>query len=142
MHQGSCLCESIKYEIDGNLKPIVNCHCRYCRKAHGAAFTTLLFTQASNLRITAGEDFLSKFHIENLNANRCFCSYCGSRLYNELPAMGMASVVVATITTDDEMNPVAHFNTESKCAWFQIGDSLPQFLTVPSPSEFGKLLSK
>ena len=40
MHQGSCLCGSIRYVIDDNLKFIVNCHCRFCRKAHGAAFTS------------------------------------------------------------------------------------------------------
>jgi hypothetical protein len=142
MYQGSCLCESIRYEIDSDLKSIVNCHCKFCSKAHGAAFATLLFAPATNFHLTAGEESLSKFHIENLNADRFFCSRCGARLYNELPAMGMVSIVVATLNTTDNMNPVAHVNTESKCAWFKINDGLPQFLTVPSPSEFRELLSK
>jgi len=42
MHHGSCLCGSIKYSIDDNLQFIVNCHYRFCSKAHGAPFTTLL----------------------------------------------------------------------------------------------------
>jgi hypothetical protein len=41
MHHGSCLCGSIKYSIDDKLELVVNCHCRFCRKAHGAPFTTL-----------------------------------------------------------------------------------------------------
>ena len=35
---GSCLCGSVEYEISGD---IVHCHCETCRKAHGAAFSSV-----------------------------------------------------------------------------------------------------
>ncbi len=38
---GSCLCQKVSYEIDGSLGDIVHCHCRTCRKAHGAAFSSV-----------------------------------------------------------------------------------------------------
>ena len=38
MLKGSCLCGSVRYEIDGPLDGAMNCHCSMCRKAHGAAF--------------------------------------------------------------------------------------------------------
>lgn len=142
MHQGSCLCESVRYEIDGDLKPIVNCHCKYCRKAHSSEFVALLLTPADNLRITTGEELLKKYHVENVNADRCFCSKCGTRLYNNLSDKGMVSVATATLEEDKKVAAVAHVNTESKSTWFTIEDKLPQFLTVPSPIEFGELLSK
>jgi len=141
MHQGSCLCGSIKYELESDLKAVVNCHCGFCSKAHGAVFTTLLFIPLANLRITEGEALLKSYPIENINADRCFCSKCGTRLYNSLPSLGRASIVVTTLTTDEILRPVAHVNTESKCSWFQINDDLPQFLSGPSPDEFKKLLS-
>ena len=37
---GQCLCGAIAYEINGELGPIVNCHCSRCRKWHAAAFRT------------------------------------------------------------------------------------------------------
>jgi len=40
MLRGSCLCGEVKYEIDGSLRDVRNCHCSMCRKAHGAAFRT------------------------------------------------------------------------------------------------------
>src|SRR4051812_17393011 len=49
VHRGSCLCESIQYEIESDLKAVVNCHCKFCSKAHGAPFTTLLFMPFSRL---------------------------------------------------------------------------------------------
>jgi hypothetical protein len=141
MYQGSCLCGSIKYELESDLKAVVNCHCGFCSKAHGAVFTTLLFIPLANLTITEGKELLTSYHVENLNADRYFCSKCGTRLYNSLPSLGRANIVVATLTTDEILRPLAHVNTESKCTWFQINDELPQFLSSPSPDEFKELLS-
>ncbi len=141
MHQGSCLCGSIKYSIDDNLKFIVNCHCRFCRKAHGAPFTTLLFMPFAKLEVTEGKALLASYEVTALNAVRCFCSKCGTRLYSYSPSAGRISLAVATLDTDAELHPIAHFNVASKCSWYQINDALPRFSSVPTPSEFGQLLS-
>jgi hypothetical protein len=141
MHRGSCLCGSIQYTIESDLKAIVNCHCRFCRKAHGAAFTTLLFMPFSNLTIVTGAELVARYHLSTVNADRCFCAKCGTRLYNHAPAAGMVSLVVATLEVDAVLRPVAHINTESKSAGFHIADDLPQFATMPSPADFRQLLS-
>lgn len=141
MHRGSCLCESIQYEIESDLKAVVNCHCRFCSKAHGAAFTTLLFAPYSSLRIVGGENLIARYHMEQMNADRCFCSKCGTRLYNHAPAVGMISLVVATLKVDGPLRAVAHINTESKCSWYQITDDLPQFASTPPTAEFRRLLA-
>lgn len=38
--KGSCLCGTVQYEATRLAGPIVHCHCRTCRKAHSAAFTS------------------------------------------------------------------------------------------------------
>jgi hypothetical protein len=38
---GSCLCGAVRYEATGPAGPMVHCHCRTCRKAHGTAFSTI-----------------------------------------------------------------------------------------------------
>ena len=52
---GRCLCGEVRYEVSG-LSPPLNCHCRYCRRAHGAAFVTVAATARDRFRWTAGED--------------------------------------------------------------------------------------
>ena len=141
MHRGSCLCESIRFEIESDLKAVVNCHCRFCSKAHGAPFTTLLFMPFSGLRIAAGEELIARYHLEKANADRCFCAKCGTRLYNHAPQVGMLSLVVATLEDGGALRPVAHINTESKCRWFSITDSLPQFASMPPPAELRQLMA-
>lgn len=141
MHQGSCLCGAIKYEIESDLKAIVHCHCKFCSRAHGAAFVTLLLMQASDLRIVQGEDKIGRFHVDATGVDRCFCLKCGTRLYNHVLSAGRLALVVATLQTDEILRPVAHCNTESKCSWYKIDDELPQFLKAPSPAELMELLS-
>lgn len=141
MHRGSCLCGAIRYEVDRDLKGIVNCHCQFCRKAHGAAFTPLLFMPFSKLTILKGAELVARHHIDRLDADRCFCVKCGTRLYNHAPARDMISLIVATLETDEILRPIAHVNTESKCLWLDINDGLPQFAAMPSRAEFVRLLS-
>jgi len=120
MHHGSCLCGSIQYAIDSDLKFVINCHCRFCSKAHGAAFTTLLMMPYAKLELTAGTELLASYEVRALNALRCFCSKCGTRLYNYSPSKGMVSLVVATLDSDVQLRPLANINVGSKSAWYPI----------------------
>jgi hypothetical protein len=49
--QGRCLCGQVQFEIHGELRDIVNCHCSKCRKFHGnyGAYTSV---KVENLKIT------------------------------------------------------------------------------------------
>lgn len=141
MHQGSCLCGSIKYSIDDDLKFVVNCHCRFCSKAHGAAFTTLLIMPFDKFEVVDGQTLLASFEVKTLNALRVFCSQCGTRLYNHSRAKGMISLIVATLETDAKLRPIANINVGSKCSWHEINDELPTFSSTPSAAEFQQLLA-
>ena len=140
MHRGSCLCGAVRYEIESDLKAVMNCHCRFCRKAHGGAYTPLLFLPFSRLSLLEGADLVGRYHIARLEADRCFCVRCGTRLYNHAPSRGMVSIVVNTLETGEILRPVAHINTESKCSWLDLNDGLPQFAAMPSREEFVQLL--
>ena len=53
---GSCLCGKVRYEAEGELTAMHNCHCSRCRKHSGAAFVTDGFVAASRFRWLSGED--------------------------------------------------------------------------------------
>jgi hypothetical protein len=139
MHHGSCLCGSVKYSVDDDLKFVVNCHCRFCSKAHGAAFTTLLIMPFNKFEVVEGQALLASFEVKTLNSSRVFCSRCGTRLYNHSLSKGTISLIVATLDTVAELRPLANINVSSKRSWYQITDELPQFSSTPSPTEFGQL---
>jgi len=38
MYTGHCLCNTVQFEIHGEIRHIVCCHCSLCRRAQGSAF--------------------------------------------------------------------------------------------------------
>jgi hypothetical protein len=70
---GKCLCEAIAYEIEGELGPIVNCHCSKCRRWHNAAFRTRAAVASKKFKWVRGEEYLSKYH----SSEHVVKTFCG-----------------------------------------------------------------
>jgi len=122
---GRCLCGEVRYELSGDLPPIVNCHCQYCRRAHGAAFVSVAWVPRETFRFTAGEGSVTRFVVGD--GYRCFCKVCGTRLFNgPVSEEGFMTLIVSTLDDDSHPGPVIHINLESKASWHSITDDLPQ----------------
>ena len=80
--KGRCLCGQVQFEIHGDLRDIVNCHCSKCRKFHGnyGAYTSV---KVENLKITKQKSlkWFKSPTDETANVHRGFCSECGSSLF-------------------------------------------------------------
>ncbi|PCH62060.1 MAG: aldehyde-activating protein [SAR86 cluster bacterium] len=139
MHQGSCLCGAIKYRVDDDLNSIVNCHCQYCRKAHGAEFIPIAIIPQSSLVITQGSELVSKYEVEAVNAFRCFCCQCGTRLYNHSPTFEMMTLITATLNDATNLKPIANINMESSNPNFVQFNNLPFFEALAEMSELREL---
>jgi hypothetical protein len=75
--RGSCLCGAVSYELHGELRPVVACHCNQCRKASGHYAAA---TQVEQKRATINGDTLRWFKSSE-HAERGFCSVCGGNLF-------------------------------------------------------------
>ena len=129
VHAGGCLCGAVRFELRGALPPAVNCHCRFCRRAHGSAFVTIAWVQEAGLRFVRGEDALVRH--ESPAGYRAFCVHCGARLFAGLPGSGFLSLALGSLDDPPARKPIMHVNVESKAPWYEIRDDLPQFLTLP-----------
>ena len=115
-YTGGCLCGDVRYRLDGELGPLVNCHCQFCRRAHGSAFSTVSRVRKSALRFTSGEEQVSRF------GGRHFCRRCATRLYNTGDSMpDHVVLVVAGLDQEPSEGPVVHVNVESKAQWYAWG---------------------
>jgi hypothetical protein len=127
---GRCYCGVVRYRLDGELGPLVNCHCRSCRRAHGSAFATVARVPSGELHVTAGADAVREYRTGE--GSRCFCERCGGRLFNRAASSdAFVMVVVATLDDEPEDRPVMHVNVESKAPWYEILDRLPQHAALP-----------
>ena len=124
--KGSCLCGSIRFEVDAFLPRTGHCHCSMCRKFHGAAYATLAEAKREDFRWTAGEDLLKPYTAAN-GTTRRFCNNCGASLTFASPLADPDLVEIALACFDDEVpvKPDAHIYVGSGLAWAEPADDLP-----------------
>ena len=130
-YTGSCLCGGLRYEIQGEIGDIVQCHCRKCRKANGSAFATNAPIQKADFKIVQGEHLLKKF-ASSPTTQRCFCSECASPIISikaETPET--YRLRLGTLDTPLEHKPTMHIFTAYKAEWESIADDLPQYAERP-----------
>lgn len=96
MH-GSCLCGAVTYEVQGQPRSVVACHCTQCRKTSGhyVAATQV----ASDALAIKGRENLTWFK-SSANAQRGFCKTCGSQLFWTANDSGKTSIMAGTLDGD------------------------------------------
>jgi len=132
MITGSCLCEKVRWQVDGPLvDDMTHCHCSMCRKAHAAAFGTYVDAPADAFSWVAGEDAVVKYQ-SSPGLSRAFCGDCGSVVPD--PSGGKnVTMAAGSLNGDPGIRPVAHIFAPSKAPWHEITDDLPQFDGYPDP---------
>ena len=126
MHTGSCLCNGVRFEIDGELAPIQICHCEQCRKAQGAPFASNIPVAVSSFRLNAGGDLLHEFE-SSPGKKRVFCSRCGSPVLSKRDQVpGVVRIRAGLIDGTLGVKPGAHFYVDSRADWWEINDDLPK----------------
>ena len=135
---GGCRCGSLRYEVTGDFEFVFNCHCRFCRQIHGAAFVTVAIVPRQAFRWSPKSGEPSRF-VTPQGSVRHFCGTCASPVCNHPREPALLCLVVASLDEPLGTAPWAHLNTESKVPWFEISDGLPQFATVPNTSEMEQL---
>lgn len=138
----SCLCKSIAWSVRGPLFNMSHCHCRMCRKAHGAPFATYAGAKASGFRFERGESEIARYQSSASNT-RCFCGRCGS-VVPDAPR-GKAAYFPAGCLDDallaerSSIRPSLHIFTASKAPWYAIADDLPQHAEYPAEWAMGSV---
>ncbi len=131
MHQGSCLCGAVTYQLQGELEPIVYCHCSQCRKSSGSAFAAVSPVKKADFRLLTGQDALAEFEAAP-GVARVFCRHCGSPLYSKRDAFpGMLRLRIGSLDTVTEARVSAHIFVASKANWDEICDEAPQYAERP-----------
>ena len=138
MIYGSCLCESVRFEIRGKLGPVGYCHCSTCRKANGSAFAANGPVRRKYFAFARGEELIREYE-SSPGKYRAFCSRCGSPIYSRVDSdPETLRVRLGTLDGDPGRRPAAHVWVGSKAVWHAITDDLPQFEKGPDPSPAGR----
>lgn len=125
MLTGSCLCGAVAYEADAPLGAIIHCHCHTCRKAHGAAFSSLTAVPRACFRWIRGEDLLSAYE-SSPGKFRRFCSRCGSQIFAERVEADQVMLRLGCLDTPGKGQPKAHIWRSGCADWYDPKEILPE----------------
>ena len=128
MTDGRCLCGDHRFRIGGEFAFMHHCHCGFCRKSQGSAYSTMIGVEEKNLEwVTQGA---SISYQSSGSLARAYCAQCGSPL--PVAVSGMP-VFVQTGLLDGDFGHRAelHIFAASKAPWFEIQDGLPAFDEYP-----------
>lgn len=125
MIKGGCLCGQVRYEICGKVGDIVHCHCRTCRKAHGAAFSSVASVADSDFRLY-GQELLSEFE-SSPGKHRYFCRRCGTQVYAKRENTSHIILRLGSLDDSPLSQEAKHIWVSEKACWYDLHASLPEY---------------
>jgi hypothetical protein len=129
MPEARCLCGDHVWRVDAPLQLLHHCHCTYCRKHQGAAYTTMGAVAPDQLAWVARGESIA--YESSPGFRRVSCARCGSPVPGEAGEIGLVFVFAAPLEGDPGSRPNSHIFAASKAPWFEIEDGLPTFDAYP-----------
>jgi hypothetical protein len=130
--KGSCLCGAVKYEVTGEPKRFVHCHCSRCRKATGTGHASNLFLQPASLKWLSGEEQVRMFKVpEAKRFTNAFCVTCGSRMPRQQQGTDAVIIPAGSLDDDAPIRPQGRIFYGSRASWSCEADALPVFPEYP-----------
>ncbi len=79
LHQGSCHCGNISFEVDSDFNEAIDCNCSMCRRRGGL----LAFVPAASFVLKTPRENLSTYRFNKHVLDHHFCSTCGIAPFSE-----------------------------------------------------------
>jgi hypothetical protein len=119
-YTGSCLCNGVRYTINGPLRPVVACHCIQCRKTSGHYVAA---TQCATGDIHIEANTLVWF-ASSETAERGFCGRCGGNLFWRRFGNENISIWAGTLDGETGLKMESQIHAESKGDYYDLPDCL------------------
>jgi hypothetical protein len=120
---GGCLCGGVRYEIRGELRPVLACHCTQCARTSGHYVSA---TECRTEDFSLVEAGTLLWYQSSEAAERGFCRTCGGNLFWRMMGGDGISVMAGTLDRPTFLKTVEHIHVASKSDYYEIADGLPR----------------
>lgn len=129
---GSCLCGSISYAGDADIKMVINCHCTDCQQVTGSVYGTMVFVAEDNITVKGSPKKFEHPADSGNTLTKLFCGDCGSQVMGKNTGRaGMVGLRAGTLDQKDLISPGANIYCESAIPSTPMADDLKQFPKMP-----------
>lgn len=120
-----CQCGAVRIELYGVARAHYFCHCDDCQAVHGASYVPVALYYASAVRVTRGNPVRWTLR----STPRTWCRDCGTRLFAEVPHLGVRGVSGALLPRGT-FKPAFHMHCQFVVRPIQ--DDLPHYKGFPA----------
>lgn len=121
--RGSCLCGGVSFEIEGEARDPIACHCSQCRKTSGHYWAATA-VPSNKLKLLC--DSTLSWYRSSDYAQRGFCNQCGSSLFWKMDAEETISIGAGALEAPTNLKIKTHIFTEDKGDYYDIEDGVEQ----------------
>ena len=134
LHEGGCVCGSVRYRTKGSPKRVSLCACRWCQKRTGSDYGVTVYFEEKDVEILQGN--LRTYRLKSdtdRGVESAFCEVCGTtvtftmELREEWRAITGGAFDQPTFWYDPEV----FIFTRTKSDWVEIPDELENHETAP-----------
>src|SRR5690242_12696573 len=108
---GGCLCRGVRYEVRGELRPVLACHCSQCAKTSGN-FVAMTSCDADQLTLVHAETLA--WYRSSDAAERGFCTRCGGNLFWKPSSGRSISITAGSVDPPTRLKLAEHIYVGSK----------------------------
>lgn len=119
---GQCLCGSVKYEVRGPLRAIVECHCRTCRRLTGGLWHA---TAARRGDVTIDDGGTLRWYRSSPPVRRGFCGNCGSSLFFDGEDRPFLAITAGTLNEPTGIKLGARIFTADAADYYDFSAGIP-----------------
>ena len=125
---GGCDCRFVRYRMRSPPLFVHCCHCRWCQRESGAAFTLNAMIESDRVELLAGDVDLVDTPSESGDGQKfARCPRCRIALWSHYAGAGplLNFIRVGTLDAPDRLPPDIHISTVSKQPWVVLPESTP-----------------
>ena len=123
---GGCLCGAVRYRLASAPFDAGWCQCRTCQLNSGSPAMVFASVPSDDFVVERGREQIRSFPSSE-RAERWFCGRCGTPLLFRELAGATHDFSLATLDAPGAVLPEFHIYYDSRIAWADAADALPQF---------------
>jgi hypothetical protein len=127
---GGCYCGRVRYRASGVSRQVTECHCSQCRKQAGHRHAST-GAKTSDIEIDGAAHIT--WYRASPEAERGFCSTCGSHLFWKRSTRDYTGILAASLDEPSGLRIAKHIFVGHKGDYYEITDGLPQFAGYDRP---------
>jgi hypothetical protein len=132
-YSGGCLCDALRYVVDGVPLYMGHCYCADCRKASGSGFIPFIGVASTAVHFTGATRIFTSRSASGTDAVRNFCAVCGSLVFGGVVGKDTSHTIYAGTLDDPALfQPSIAIFARDRPAWAIIPPGLTVYEAMPS----------